>query len=83
MYLAAGQRRTKCRWKKSKGFFWKKTLAPCQTCEEPAAAAGVELSCAVTEPKNRRICFGSCGAGQNFPGGKTDKQETVFFIQMP
>ena len=72
-----GQRRTKCRWNKTHGFFWKKTLAACQTCDEPVADATVTLNCAVNEPKNKKICFGSCAEGEKFPGGKPNKQEWV------
>ena len=76
-YQSAGQRRTRCRWKGSKGFFWKRELGSCFTCdpEEPTVAdTNVSLVCSVSAKKNRRVCVGTCPSGANFPGARKDKK---------
>ena len=35
--ISMGRRRTKCRFKRAKGFFWGQGLAPCQGCDPEIA----------------------------------------------
>ena len=35
--VSMGRRRTKCRFKRTKGFFWGRELAPCQGCDPEIA----------------------------------------------
>ena len=35
--ISMGRRRTKCRFKRAKGFFWGQELAPCQGCNPEIA----------------------------------------------
>lgn len=78
-YKSFGQRRTRCRWNKTQGFFWKKTLGTCTTCdpETPAVTdTNVTLNCSINR-KNKHVCQASCPTGMAFPGGKAGKSVKV------
>ena len=65
-YIATGKRRTRCRWKKSKGFFWKKQLGGCETCAAlTAPAAGITQTCDITGRK-KAFCSHTCDNGGTF-----------------
>jgi len=77
-YLAMGQRRVRCRFNKKKGFFWNRELSKCETCdpatpEDTYPGNGLSLVCSVKPKNNRKVCIATCGAEQNFPGGRPNK----------
>ena len=73
-FKAMGQRRIRCRWNKNKGFFWKRELGTCVTCEEPTMSyPNVEFTCTVSAAKNQRVCTGSCPDGAGGPDGRKAK----------
>ena len=58
-YIGTGKRRTRCRYNKKKGFFWKKELGACETCTDLTPSAGMSSSCDFN-PKNKRVCKHTC-----------------------
>merc|ERR1712176_1730687 len=70
--VSVGQRRTRCRFKNSVGFFWKKTLAECQGCTPEnltVTDTNVSMACSVNS-KNIKTCLMTCPAGMKILGGK-------------
>jgi len=63
--VATGKRRTKCRFNQHKVFFWKRTLANCETCPTDLAAppAGVSVTCGINV-LNRKKCHYKCENGE-------------------
>lgn len=65
--VAMGRRRIKCRWKRSKGFFWKQELPTCSGCdpEDPTTAiadSNMTAECAVNN-LNKNKCTLKCSNG--------------------
>ena len=46
-YIAVGNRRTKCRWNRRLGWFWKRKLGSCKTCD-PATPTTTDPNMTVT-----------------------------------
>jgi len=63
--MATGRRRTKCRFNQKRQFFWKKTLAECDTCTDISAApAGVEKVCSFNVLGKKKCQF-KCANGED------------------
>jgi hypothetical protein len=72
--IAMGRRRMKCRWKRKKGFFWRRLPEACQGCdpEDPTSLISdqnITATCTQTE-KGFTSCFMSCSNGGKIDGGK-------------
>ena len=52
--ISIGRRRTKCRFKKSKGFFWGRDLAECKGLVSTDGKAGLGPPGEIFEEVNRR-----------------------------
>ena len=57
-YIGTGRRRTRCRYTKKKGFFWKRQLGKCETCSQLTTAVGMSQTCEVVNGKTR--CTHTC-----------------------
>ena len=70
--VAMGRRRIKCRWKRKKGFFWKRALSECQGCtpENPTSNdANLAMNCSINT-KGFNVCLATCSNGGKILGGK-------------
>jgi len=78
-YKSTSQRRTRCRWKAAHGFFWKRQLGACTTCdpETPVSSdPNVSINCSINK-KNRKVCFTSMANGCTLPGLRPNKKAKV------
>ena len=57
-YIGTGRRRTRCRYTKKKGFFWRRQLGKCETCSQLTPAVGMSQTCEVVKGKTR--CTHTC-----------------------
>jgi len=62
--MAYGRRRTKCRFTEAKGYFWKKTLGTCRTCDDLVAPEFLNQSC-FNDKKGRKRCNLYCEWNQD------------------
>jgi hypothetical protein len=58
-FIGTGKRRTKCRYNRKKGFFWKQTLGACESCTDLTAPSGVTQTCTFNA-RNKRMCTQTC-----------------------
>ena len=77
-YISIAQRRTKCRYNKKKGHFWRRQLSGCATCEtELTPPSGVTKRCAI-DKNGINNCKLTCDSGKDFIlGNKTPKLISV------
>lgn len=63
-----GTRRAKCRYKRSRGFFWRRALSACQGCNpEILTSTSANVNCVVGR-KNIRTCTATCPNGDTLFG---------------
>merc|ERR1712176_48236 len=67
-YIATGKRRTRCRWKKAQGFFWKKQLGGCETCTDLTVPASITGSSGFNG-RNKKTLALTCANGGQFSVG--------------
>ena len=68
--MTFGHRRTKCRFKKNQGFFWKRTLSDCIGCSplNPSSTdPNLNITCS-DNSKGFKTCQASCPKGMNLLG---------------
>ena len=68
--VGSGRRRTKCRWNRTKGFFWKNTPTGCIGCDPEIPTvndSNVTVACTINRI-NKRVCTATCSNGGTILG---------------
>ncbi|CBY32701.1 unnamed protein product [Oikopleura dioica] len=71
-FIPTGRRRSKCRWNNTRNFFWKKTLADCETCTDlPDPPAGITADCGINAIRKKK-CLYKCDNGSEISTSSGD-----------